>query len=333
MKAFKYFVIIVLSLIALLTVITLFLPDTISVEKSLIINAPAAEAYALAGDLKNIENLFPMLQIDKKMKKTLSTNTTESGASFEWRSDMKNVGSGNITIVEAKPGEYIKFAMTLDGTDAGFTEIRFETIDGKTKVTWSMNSDVSFIARWFVPSYEDMIGKDIDSSLASLKRIAELSPAGKLEISVKQFSGAYYLAIADSSNMDGQAIAAKYASAYQEIMAFMEKNKLQISGAPVSITNSFTPAFFTFNAAIPIAQPFIGKKTGRIISDSIPSCKVVVALHVGPYSAMMPTYDAIMKYITENKLEIAGRSWEEYIDDPMKVKPDELKTNIYFPVK
>lgn len=333
MKIMKYFIIILLSIIAVLALITVFLPSSINVERTTEINAPAGTAYTMANDMKNLENLFPILQIDKKMKKTLSSNTIGKDAYFEWKSDMKNVGSGKITIVESRKDEYIKLAMTLDGVDAGFTEIKFTASEGKTKVSWSMHSDVSFVARWFVPTYEEMIGKDIDSSLVLLRKLTETNPAVPAQISVVEFKKTYYAAVRDSSNMDPQVIAGKYASAYKEISEFMEKNKLQMSGPPVSITNAYSQTFFSFNAAIPFAQPFTGKTSGRVIIDSIPDCKVVMAMHIGPYSALMDTYNAILKYIADNKLEIAGRSWEEYKDDPMKTKPEELKTSIYFPVK
>ena len=38
-------------------------------------------------------------------------------------------------------------------------------------------------------------------------------------------------------------------------------------------------------------------------------------------------------HIKKNGYEINGDSWEEYIDDPTKVPSEEVRTNIYFPVK
>jgi effector-binding domain-containing protein len=333
MKAMKYFAIIGLSIIVILTLITLFLPTSINVEKSVDINVSVGSAYTMVNDLKNLEMLFPILRIDKKMKKTFSPNTIGKGAFIEWQSEMKNVGGGKITIVESRPDEYIKFTMTLDGVDGGYSEIKFYNIEGKTRVSWAMLSEVSFVARWFVPTYEEMFNKDLESTLASLKKTLESNPEAGSGIKVTQFGKTYYIAVSDSSGMNPGIIQGKYASAYKEIMGFMMKNKLQMSGPPVSITNSFSKTFFSFNAAIPFKQPFIGKVEGRVIIDSIPDCKVVMAVHIGPYSTLMNAYNLVMKYISDNKLKISGRSWEEYVDDPTTTKPEKLRTNIYFPVK
>jgi effector-binding domain-containing protein len=161
----------------------------------------------------------------------------------------------------------------------------------------------------------------------------ESNPDAGTGVKITQFSKTYYAAVSDSSDMNPMTIQSKYASAYKEIMGFMMKNKLQMSGPPVSITNSYSNTFFSFNAAIPFKQTFKGKTEGRVIIDSIPDSKVVMAVHIGPYSTLMNTYNLVMKYISDNKLEVSGRSWEEYIDDPTTTKSEKLRTNIYFPVK
>ena len=61
--------------------------------------------------------------------------------------------------------------------------------------------------------------------------------------------------------------------------------------------------------------------------------EIVKAVYTGPYEKMMPAYDKVMAYIKENKLEISGRAWEQYISDPGTTPPEKLITHIYFPVK
>ena len=42
---------------------------------------------------------------------------------------------------------------------------------------------------------------------------------------------------------------------------------------------------------------------------------------------------ALEKYLTENKLSINGPVYEMYVNDPSAVKPNEIQTDIYYPVK
>jgi AraC family transcriptional regulator len=55
--------------------------------------------------------------------------------------------------------------------------------------------------------------------------------------------------------------------------------------------------------------------------------------HHGPYETVGETYGVLGSWIAENGYEIAGPVEEVYITDPMEVKPEELTTEIRFPVK
>ena len=72
---------------------------------------------------------------------------------------------------------------------------------------------------------------------------------------------------------------------------------------------------------------------GRIEKGETYAGKVLKTVHVGPYINLKATYDGLIAYIKDNGYEINGNSWEEYIDDPTKVPSEEVRTNIYFPVK
>ncbi len=61
---------------------------------------------------------------------------------------------------------------------------------------------------------------------------------------------------------------------------------------------------------------------------------IAVALHLGPYETTGKTYDKIFAYIDKNGYKVAGPVFESYIDrDPSKVKPEELRTEIWVPVQ
>jgi AraC family transcriptional regulator len=62
--------------------------------------------------------------------------------------------------------------------------------------------------------------------------------------------------------------------------------------------------------------------------------KIAVALHVGPYETVAKTYDKVFAYLEKNGYEIAGPVYESYLDkDPSKVKPEQLRTEIWVPVQ
>ena len=61
--------------------------------------------------------------------------------------------------------------------------------------------------------------------------------------------------------------------------------------------------------------------------------RVVRAMHVGPYTELQETYTIIYAFVVAHNLEANGRSWETFVSDPGNTPEDELKTEIYYPVK
>lgn len=55
--------------------------------------------------------------------------------------------------------------------------------------------------------------------------------------------------------------------------------------------------------------------------SSLPAGPVAVAVHVGPYEAMVPTYDALARFLDDQHAEPLGPAWEVYLSDPNQ-EPD-----------
>jgi effector-binding domain-containing protein len=54
--------------------------------------------------------------------------------------------------------------------------------------------------------------------------------------------------------------------------------------------------------------------TGEVYATETPEGEAAVAVHRGPYNRMNEAYEAIEKWIAENRRESAGTSWEIYGD-------------------
>ena len=60
---------------------------------------------------------------------------------------------------------------------------------------------------------------------------------------------------------------------------------------------------------------------------------VAVYLYIGPYENMEKAYDKIFKYVEDNGYKIIWPVYDKYLNTPMQVKPEELKTEIIVPVE
>lgn len=156
-----------------------------------------------------------------------------------------------------------------------------------------------------------------------------------IEISEIDVTSQPILYIEEQSKLEGDSIAIKLGKAYGEIMTFLGENELEMMAAPMAITTKFSmeEMFWAFNAAIAVEIPEDIELTGRIKAGTSYEGKVVKAIHIGPYSESMITYEALEQYVKDNNLEMNGQPWEEYVDDPTQIAEKDLRTFIYYPVK
>lgn len=117
-------------------------------------------------------------------------------------------------------------------------------------------------------------------------------------------------------------------------------HQVSITGPPVFICHETSPedvktAIEQHNARVEVAWPVSGPvtETEEIRSYDLPGGTMVHAVHTGPYETCEPTYHRIFAWIAENGLCISGPVREVYTNDPRMVRPEELITEIFIPVR
>lgn len=101
------------------------------------------------------------------------------------------------------------------------------------------------------------------------------------------------------------------------------------------------PAFAAYYnqdmSALKIDAGFVVAKdvpeTEHLKMAAIPECKVAAYMHIGPYPELVKAYSMLMEWAKEQGLELVGTGYELYYNSPMNTPPEELKTEILFPVK
>ena len=67
---------------------------------------------------------------------------------------------------------------------------------------------------------------------------------------------------------------------------------------------------------------------------TLPAGENVMITKYGPYgTGDQEAHMAIDTYLKENGLEQNGAIWELYVNDPETVKPEDIETEIHYPVK
>jgi len=121
--------------------------------------------------------------------------------------------------------------------------------------------------------------------------------------------------------------------AFKTVNAFLTKQGIKPAGPLMTIYTSTDDTSFTFEAAVPVADPPADPPKGDIAVGKSPAGRAFKFSHRGSYDAMDSTYEAITNYLDDKQLEARDLFIEEYVTDPLTTPEDKLVINIFVPIK
>jgi len=118
---------------------------------------------------------------------------------------------------------------------------------------------------------------------------------------------------------------------YGTIMQYIGQLNEQASGSPFVTYHNMDMQNLDIDIGIPVSKKISDK--GEIKANEIPTGKYASCLYTGPYSEMRFAYEALSNFIEKKGHETTGVAYEMYLNDPSVVSPEELQTQILFPLK
>lgn len=166
------------ALVVALVVLIALQPGTFLVSRSTTIAAPPATVFGHVNDFHKWADWSPWAKLDPAMKLFFDGPAAGTGAVYRW-SGNSEVGEGQMTIVDSKPGERVEIQLVFIKPIAAVnnTEFIFKPDAGKTVVTWNMSGTNDFMAKAFslFVSMDKLVGGDFEKGLAQLKSVSEQS--------------------------------------------------------------------------------------------------------------------------------------------------------------
>lgn len=152
--------------------------DTFRVERSILIDAPAAEIFPHIDDFHAWAAWSPYEKMDANLAKTFSGPASGKGAAYAWVG--KKAGSGSMEILQSsQPSKVvIKLEFTKPMTAHNIAEFTLEPQGAGTKVTWAMHGPNTFMSKvmGLFLSMDKLVGPQFEEGLANLKLVTEKSP-------------------------------------------------------------------------------------------------------------------------------------------------------------
>jgi uncharacterized protein YndB with AHSA1/START domain len=173
---FKIIAIAVVVLVVAVLVFAATKPDTFRVQRATSIKAPPERIFALINDLHSWSGWSPWEKKDPGMKRTHGGSGSGKGASYEWDGN-HDVGKGRMEITETSPPSrvIIKLDFVQPFEAHNIVEFVLEPKGDATDVTWAMHGPMPYVSKIMTLffSMDNMVGKDFEAGLASLKTLAE----------------------------------------------------------------------------------------------------------------------------------------------------------------
>jgi effector-binding domain-containing protein len=119
-------------------------------------------------------------------------------------------------------------------------------------------------------------------------------------------------------------------NSFSEIMSYLQELGETPSGPPYAAYYNMDMENLDIEIGIPVTCELPGRE--KIQASGIPGGQVATCLHCGPYDTIEPAYKALSEWIAAKGLSVTGVAVEMYLNDPTQDTPDQLQTQILFPL-
>jgi len=163
------------ALVALLLIAASFIKKKYNIVREITINKPKTEVFSYIKHLKNQDNYSKWVRMDPNMKKDFRGTDGTVGFIYAWDGN-KKAGKGEQEIKKIAEGERVDVEVRFEKPFEGIATapIITEAISAnETKVKWAMNGKSKYPLNFMNLFMDDMLGKDLETSLTTLKSILE----------------------------------------------------------------------------------------------------------------------------------------------------------------
>lgn len=175
MKIIKIILSVLLVVAVAFFLTSFFTPKTMSMERSIVVNANQALIYQYLSDFKNMNQWSPWYNIDPNTQYEYFGEAGEVGHAYTWKSDNKDVGTGKMSYTGFEnPNQLnylLEFVEPFESKANGAFVLANE--GEKTKVSWTFNTEFGRMESVFMLfiDMKGMLEKDFDKGLKQLSEV------------------------------------------------------------------------------------------------------------------------------------------------------------------
>ena len=331
-------VIVLAIVIAAIVAYAYTLPDSTRVERSIVIERPAATVFAQLNDFRRFQLWSPWADIAPDVT-TVEYSGAERGvgAVMRWASESPDVGKGQQTITVSEPNQRLVTALVFDDFGENGAGFDLAPAGAGTEITWWLEQEhgMNPAGRLIGSMLDGWVGPSYERGLERLKTLAEGLPAddfAELDVAEVVVEPAVWLVRPTTSAPSADAISSALGAAFLDILTSIEATAaLTRNGRPIRIDHGVVSGEVRFDAALPVTGDGSPADSAvrRIDAYAGPALR---ARHLGSYTSLAGTHAAVRAYAAALGYEPAGALWERYVGEPGEVPDSELLTEVYLPI-
>jgi hypothetical protein len=351
MKFLKYFVLVMLSLMATVLTLAWFKAPEYKVERSIVIHAPRAIVWNQISNWKQFNNWNPWYALDSSARYQFAGTDGATGSSVSWKGNAE-IGTGSLRTwrqetmksVDAEL-EFVEpwqnkadITLTMDGPD------------GQVEVSWIMRGRQTLIERsffLFMGGMESKIGPDFEGGLEALKQVCERGKAANNEqgqgqsapvanelgvpIYERTLPARRYVGIRNVVTAAQLADGNFMQQSVLNLMAAIAGSRMSVKGSVFVFhyMNDVTSGMMDVAVCIPVDADKEIKSPGVQVFN-LPERRVLIAEQQGWLSAESAARRALRDYVAKKKIQTESFTLEELLFDPLNLEdPAAIKTRQY----
>lgn len=121
------------------------------------------------------------------------------------------------------------------------------------------------------------------------------------------------------------------AEAIRELFARFAQHRIQPAGSPFAMLPAPNGSEeVEVEVALPANRNV--RESGRMVGRTIPACRALATMHLGPYEELTETYRMLALAMKAHGIEPSGKPREIYLANPLLTPPEELVTEVLWPI-
>ena len=120
-------------------------------------------------------------------------------------------------------------------------------------------------------------------------------------------------------------------AAFGETAGLIAQSDTDFAGPPFAAYYNMDMENLDIEMGFPVTKPLT--PSGRARMSALPEAETATDLYIGPYDGIGDAYARLNEFVQQQGREADTYCWEEYLNDPAEVAPEQLKTRIYIPLK